>query len=71
MLEDFKKRSPAGQVLAGVLLAVSLVLVGAAERDIQRRPPDQLRGSKAIWRLACLNALGAIGYFSWGRRKSP
>lgn len=38
------------------------------ERDIQRRPADQVRGSKTLWRLVCLNALGAAGYLRWGRR---
>jgi hypothetical protein len=70
MLEDFNKRSLAGRIIAVVVLAVSLVLVGAAERDIQRRAPDEMRGNKALWRLLCLNALGAIGYFTWGRRPS-
>jgi hypothetical protein len=38
------------------------------ECDIQRRPADQVRGSKTLWRLVCLNALGATGYLRWGRR---
>jgi hypothetical protein len=50
------------------LIVLSLGLVTAAERDIQRRPADQVHGSKLFWRLACLNALGAVGYFRWGRR---
>jgi hypothetical protein len=70
-LEDFKALPPARQVVLSVLLAVALALVAAAERDIQRRPADQVRGSKALWRLVCLNALGAVGYFSWGRRRPP
>ena len=50
------------------MLVVSLGLVTAAERDIQRRPADQVRGSRLLWRLICLNALGAVGYLRWGRR---
>jgi hypothetical protein len=50
------------------LISMSLGLVAAAERDIQLRPADQVRGSKLLWRLICLNALGAVGYFRWGRR---
>jgi hypothetical protein len=51
-----------------VVFVVSLGLVAAGERDIQRRPAEQVRGSKLFWRLACLNALGAASYFRWGRR---
>jgi len=50
------------------LIVLSLGLVTAAERDIQRRSADQVRGSKLLWRLLCLNALGAVGYLRWGRR---
>jgi len=56
--------------LALVLIAASLGLVAAAERDIQRRPDAQVRGNKLMWRLACLNAIGAAGYFRWGRREA-
>jgi hypothetical protein len=68
-LEDFKALSPARRVVVSALVAAALALVAAAERDIQRRPADQVRGSKALWRLVCTNALGAVGYFSWGRRR--
>jgi hypothetical protein len=64
----FHERSSIQRVWAGVLIAASLALVAAAERDIQRRPADQVHGSKPLWRLLCLNALGAAGYFGWGRR---
>ncbi|MGC2374039.1 MAG: hypothetical protein WA484_09215 [Solirubrobacteraceae bacterium] len=47
---------------------LSLGLVAAAERDIQRRPADQVRGSKTLYHLVCLNAVCAAGYFRWGRR---
>jgi hypothetical protein len=65
--EDF---SPAQRVWVLALLAAALGLVAAAERDIQRRPAEQVRGSKLLWRLVCLNALGAMSYFRWGRRRS-
>jgi hypothetical protein len=66
--KQFGEYSSAEQARIAVLLAVSLGLVAASERDIQRRPAGQVRGSKVLWRLACLNALGAAGYFRWGRR---
>jgi hypothetical protein len=65
---NFKERSPAGRVgIVAVILAASSV-VAKAERDLQRRPAEEVRGSKTLWRLVCLNALGAAVYFRWGRR---
>jgi hypothetical protein len=67
--KSFTDLSPGHRVLASVLIAVSLGLVAAAERDLQRRPATQVRGSKNLWRLVCLNALGAATYLRWGRRE--
>jgi hypothetical protein len=67
----FSEYSPAQRFWIAALGAVSLGLVAAAERDIQRRPADQVRGSKLPWRLLCLNAIGAASYFRWGRRVPP
>jgi hypothetical protein len=69
--QRFSEYSPASQRWIVVVLLVSLGLVAAGERDIQRRPAEQVRGNKLLWRLVCLNALGALGYFRWGRRPSP
>jgi hypothetical protein len=66
--KHFREYSPPHQLAIIVLIVVSLALVGAAERDIQRRPADRVRGSKSLWRLVCLNAIGAASYFLWGRR---
>jgi hypothetical protein len=61
-------RSPAQRSLAAVLIAISLGVVAVAERDLHRRPDTQVRGDKRLWRLVCLNAIGALGYLLWGRR---
>jgi hypothetical protein len=66
----FNDMSPAGRARVCVLAAISLVIVAAAERDIHRRAPSEVRGNKLLWRLVCLNALGALGYFRWGRRRT-
>jgi len=66
--KHFRDLTPRGRIWASVLIVISLGLVVAAERDIQRRPAAELRGSKVLWRLVCLNALGAVNYFCWGRR---
>jgi hypothetical protein len=49
------------------LIAVSLATVAFAERDINRRATDEIRGSKLLWRAVSLNALGALAYLKWGR----
>jgi hypothetical protein len=60
---------PPGRRFAAILgLTVSLVIVGVAQRDLQRRSDEELRGPKLLWRVLCLNALGALAYFRWGRR---
>ena len=66
----FSELSPAGRLWASVLLVISLTLIGAAQRDLQHRSAGELRGSKLIWRILCLNGLGALAYFGWGRRPS-
>jgi hypothetical protein len=63
-----RHRSPAQQLLAAALIAVSLGLVAVAERDLHRRPDAQVRGDRRVWRIVCLNAVGAVGYLLWGRR---
>lgn len=68
VIEQFRQRPPAQRLGTVGLIAVSLGVVAAAERDIQRRPADQIRGSKLLWRMVCLNALGSVGYLRWGRR---
>lgn len=69
----FKELSPAGQAAIVAITGWNLWLSGAAQRDIQRRPPDQIHGPKMFWRLACLtNTVGPALYFRWGRdKRSP
>jgi hypothetical protein len=54
------------------LLALAAVEFAAklfALRDIQRRPVDQVRGSKRLWRMAmAINFFGPASYFAFGRR---
>jgi len=68
--KSFGELSPPQQVLAIVAIIVSLVLITAAQRDLQGRPAEEIRGDKRLWRLVCLNGLGAVAYFRLGRRKS-
>jgi hypothetical protein len=64
----FRDLSPAGKVVAWIAMAISIAIIGAAERDIHHRADEEVAGSKVLWRLASLNALGALSYFRWGRR---
>jgi hypothetical protein len=61
--------SRGGRIAAFTTLAVSLAIVAAAERDLHKRSAAQVRGDQRIWRLVCLNALGALAYFRGGRRE--
>jgi hypothetical protein len=63
-----KSRSPRQRSVVAVLIVISLVVVAVAERDLHRRPDGQVRGDKRLWRVVCLNAIGALGYLLWGRR---
>ena len=69
--KTWKEKSPearAGFVAIGIA-QVSLML--AAQRDISKRPADQINGPKAAWRVAALiNFIGPMGYFILGRKRS-
>jgi hypothetical protein len=63
----FKELSPARRAGAIVAFVISLGIVAAAQRDIQRRTDSEVRGTRLVWRLVSLNAVGALAYFRWGR----
>ena len=65
--QGLSELSPARRAVAVVAFVVSLGIVAAAERDIQRRPDSQVRGNRMVWRLVSLNAAGALVYLRWGR----
>lgn len=50
--------------------AVEVVLFGAAQFDIWRRPAREVRGRKWMWAaLAFINIFGPLAYFAFGRRR--
>jgi hypothetical protein len=50
-------------------LPFHLAAVAVTWRDIGRRPPQRVRGSKRLWRLAsAVNTLGVLAYWLAGRR---
>jgi hypothetical protein len=67
----YRGLGPAARRAVWALLAVELVLIAAAERDIQRRPADRIRGPKLLWRIvATQNVVGPAAYLSLGRRRT-
>jgi hypothetical protein len=54
-----------------MLVAAEAVLIAATERDIHRRPAENIRGPKLLWRIfATQNVVGPAAYFGLGRRAS-
>lgn len=66
---QYNRLSPTARSAVWVLLALEVVLIGVAERDIQRRPADRIRGPKLLWRaVVTQNVIGPAAYFGFGRR---
>jgi hypothetical protein len=63
----FRQRPPREQAEIVGFLALSLAIVAVAQNDLRHRPASHIRGSKWLWRLLSLNALGALTYLCWGR----
>jgi hypothetical protein len=63
--------SPRSKSMVVTAAAVQLALLACALVDIRSRPPDQLRGRKALWIPALfVNFAGPISYLVFGRRRS-
>jgi hypothetical protein len=57
-------------VLRGI---VQFALLAAALADIHRRPTEETKGSKWLWRAVALvnfMGIGPIAYFLFGRRRA-
>jgi hypothetical protein len=65
----YSEMGTVGKAAVLFITAISLMVVGRAERDISRRDEDEVRGSRTVWRLVSLNALGALAYLGFGRRR--
>jgi hypothetical protein len=66
--KTWKELSPMARFGTVMAAAVQLSLLIAAQRDISRRPAEQIRGSKALWRMFTLiNFIGPCSYFAFGR----
>ncbi len=66
---ELDRRTQIAVVAAGI---IELTLMIAALRDLRRRPARLVRGPKPLWAVvSCLNVLGSLSYFIFGRRKDP
>jgi len=64
------KRKP-NKVLLAVVGFVHLLVTAAAWRDIRGRRPEQIRGSKTLWRIvSAANTGGSLAYLLIGRKPS-
>jgi hypothetical protein len=69
LVKQYNRLSPTARRVVWVLLAFEVALIGVAERDIQRRPADRIRGPKLLWRaVATQNVVGPAAYYGFGRR---
>jgi hypothetical protein len=69
LVKQYRRLSPTARTAVWALLAFEVVLIGVAERDIQRRPADRIRGPKLLWRaVATQNVIGPAAYYGFGRR---
>jgi hypothetical protein len=67
---DLTARQKAPLMLRGI---VQFALLAAALVDIHRRPAEEIRGSKWLWRVvafANFMGIGPIAYFAFGRRRT-
>lgn len=70
--KSWKELSPMAKFGTMTTAVIQLSLLIAAQRDIARRPAEQIRGSKALWRAATLiNFIGPTSYFTVGVKRRP
>lgn len=70
--KSWKELPPAARIGTIAVGAAQLAFLAAAQRDLSRRPDEQIRGPKMFWRLATLvNFIGPGCYFAFGRKRLP
>jgi len=68
--KKWSELSPMARFGTVAAATVQLSLLVAAQTDITRRPAEQIRGSKALWRFATLvNFIGPGTYFIVGVKR--
>lgn len=70
--KKWKDLTPAqrGLVIGGAV--VQITLLALAQRDLAKRPAEEVHGPKWLWRMVTMiNFIGPLAYFCCGRRKAP
>jgi len=63
--------NPQTRALIIVGATLQLGLLAAAQIDIRRRRPDQVKGPRWAWAtVSFVNFIGPVAYFVFGRRKA-
>lgn len=63
-LSDGQRKLLVAAAMAEAALKITALI------DIQRRPADQIRGPKGLWRAAmAVNLIGPVSYFAVGRKR--
>jgi len=53
------------------VLVAHAAITALTWRDLRRRPENQVRGSKKLWRVAsAMNTVGSVAYLAVGRKRS-
>jgi hypothetical protein len=63
------KRDLKKVAVVAVAVLVWVVVTPLVWKDLRHRPPDQVRGSKRMWRLASANLVGSLAYLVIGRKR--
>ena len=64
----WKDLTPNQRALAVGGAVLQITLLALAQRDLSRRPAEQVRGPKWLWRIITLvNFVGPLAYFCRGR----
>jgi CBS domain-containing protein len=65
-----KKLTQSQKRIVGVAVVVQLLVGLLTLRDLSRRPADQVRGPKWLWRiLGTANTSGSAAYWLFGRKR--
>lgn len=68
--KKFSDLSPLGKTFVILAVTIDVALFLAAQIDIYRRKPEEIRGRKGLWIGLCfLNFLGPLSYFKFGRKR--
>lgn len=68
--KKWKDLTPGQRILTVVGALIQFTLLVLAQRDLAKRPVEQVKGPKWVWRIVTMiNFLGPISYFAFGTRK--